>query len=349
MRFAAKISIATLIIVAAAMAIGLWSYWPTNIDICLTNGDLAAPEREPYEKTALHLAEDMVRGNLKEIYSQTTADAKRTIPLNQLAALLQAYSKPMAALAPLRITHSYFLRSSWGTGAEHVVLCPAVVSGTISRPEDKVFVSMKSSGEQAHVIVEGDGNAGTWNFVFWLMREEGVWRMQSLHFGPIAFSGKSATDYLTRAREQRDVGHMFNAAMLYLAASSLAFRGNNFQLGIGREIEADVKNLRFPPLLEGQTPYLWQFGKNSFRVLNVRPFFAGGETDLTIRVELPSLNDAKVIEAQSHALIGHLTNAYPEIFGSFDAIVVEAVEPNGVRSYRTVQYGHEVPEKATVR
>ena len=83
---------------------------------------------------------------------------------------------------------------------------------------------MKSGGEEAHVIVEGDtdSNKTTWNFEFWLMLEEGAWRMQSLYFGPAVMFGKSANDYWAQAREQRAVGHMFNAAVLYSAASGLA-------------------------------------------------------------------------------------------------------------------------------
>jgi hypothetical protein len=350
MRFSAKkIFIATLSVAAAALAVGLWPYWPgVQIGVCLTNNDVSASEREPYEKAGLLLAENMISGNLKEVYSQATAEAKRTTTPAQLAALRQTYNQPMTALAPLRVTHTYFLRSLWGAGNNNsqTVLCPAVAGGIISRPEDKVFVAMKSGGEQAHVIVEGGDNNSTWSFAFWLMREEGVWRMQYQYFAPAVMFGKSASDYWAQAREQRDAGHTFNAVMLYAAASNLAFRGPNFRLGIWPEIEGEAKNLRLPAELEGKAPHLWRFGTDSFRVLRVQPFFAGGETVLRIQIEVPDVNDVKLTDEWNHALIGHLTNAYPEIFDSFDAIIAEADEAGGVRNYRTVEYGHRVPEKA---
>jgi len=345
MRLTAKtISVASLSVAVAALAIGLWLYWHgAYIALCLTNHDVSAAEREPYEKASLRLAEDMVHGNLNEVYSQTTADAKRTTTSAQLAALRQAYNRSMTTLVPLQVTHTYLLRSLSGAGNNRIVLCPAVASGTISRPEDQVFVAMKAGGEQAHIVVEGGSNNTTWNFVFWLMFEESAWRMQDLYFGPAVMFGRSASDYWAQAREQRGAGHMFNAAMLYAAAGGLAFRGPNFQLGIWREIQGEARNLRLPSELEGEAPYLWQFGSDSFRVLRVQPFFAGGETDLTIRTEVPSLNDAKRTDELNHALIRHLTNSYPELFDSFAAIVVEAVEPGGVRSYRTVAYGRKAP------
>lgn len=351
MRFTAKnISIATLSAAfAAALAIGLWSYWQgAYIASCLTNNDVSAREREPYEQASLRLAENMVRGNLNEVYSQTTAEAKKATTPAQLAALRQAYNQSMTTLVELRATHTYFLRSLSQTGINRMILCPAAKSGTISRPEDKIFVAMKGGVQETHVIVEGDSNNSTWNFVFWLTLEDGAWRMQSLHFGPVVMFGKSASDYWAQAREQHDAGHRFNAAMLYSAAGGLAFRGPNFQLGIWREIATEARNLRLPAELEGTAPYLWKFGTDSFRVLAVRPFFAGGETDLTIRIEVPKIDDSQPDEL-NRTLIRHLTTSYPELFDSFEAVVVEAVEAGGARSYRTVEYGHKKPKSASER
>jgi hypothetical protein len=346
MRFSAKkILIVTLLVVsAAASAVGLWSYWhDAYIVSCLTNYDVSASEREPYENVSLTLAENMVRGKLNEVYSQTTVDAKSTTMLTQLATLHQSYKQPMTTLARLRVTHTYLLQSLSRTEANVMILCPAVKSGTLSRPEDKVFLTTKSGATEAHVVVEGDSNSSTWNFVFWLRLEEDVWRMQSLYFGPAVMFGKSADSYWAHARGQRDAGHMFNAAMLYYAARALAFRGPNFQLGIWREIDGEARSLRLPAELEGTAPYFWQFGTDSFRVLAVIPFFAGGETNLTIRIDVPRASERQTDEL-NHTLIRHLTTSYPEIFESFDAVVVEAVEPGGPRSYRTVQYGRKTPK-----
>jgi hypothetical protein len=351
MQFTAKrILIAISAVAVVALAIGLWSFFwrGAYISVCLTNNDVSAPEREPYEKAGLRIAENMVLGNLEEVQSQTTTEAKGTMTSAQLATLRQAYNQAMTTLVPVQVTHTYFLRSLSGAGTK-LVLCPALASGAISRPEDKVFVAMKSGGEQAHIVVEGNSNNTTWTFVLWLMLEEGAWRMQSLFFGPAAMFGKSAGDYWGQAREQRDAGHTFNAAILYSAANGLAFRGPNFQLGIWREIQSETKNLRLPAELVGQAPYHWQFGTDSYRVLGVQPVFAGGETDLTIRIEVSNLNDAKLTDELNHGLIRHLTDSYPELFESFEAIVVQAVEPGGVRTYRTVEYGHKVPEKGPGR
>jgi hypothetical protein len=253
----------------------------------------------------------------------------------------------MTKLGPLRVTHSYLLGHLAGADSNRIDLCPAAASGVISRPEDKVFVAMRAGVEQAYVIVEGDNNSSTWNFVFFLIHEDNAWRMQTLHFGPMVMFGKTATDYWTWAREQRDGGHIFNAAILYAAASNLTFRGPNLRLGISPEIENEAKKLRLPSELQGSAPFLWQFGADSFRVLKVGPFFAGGETDLSIRIEAAALTDDKLTDERNHTLIRYLTNAYTEIFDSFEAIVVEAVQYGNPRSYRTVEYGHKAPRNAS--
>jgi hypothetical protein len=136
---------------------------------------------------------------------------------------------------------------------------------------------------------------------------------------------------------------MFNAAILYAAANSLAFRGQSLRRGISPEIEKEAKSLLLPRELLGQAPYLWQFGTHSFRVVQVQPYFAGGELDLKIQQEVSTLGDGKPADDLNHALIRDITSAYPELFDSFEAIIVEAVEAGGIRTFRTVQYGPKGP------
>jgi hypothetical protein len=337
--------------VAAALAILVWLKLPGGVRVgsCLTDNEVSAADRQPYEAVGLAIATDMVRGNLSDVYSRASTDLKRTVQPSQLAALRQAAGGSMATLTSLRVTHSYFLTSVAGVGSNLMVMCPAVATGNISKTEDQLLVASKPSGDQAHVLVAGDdGKRSTWNFVLWLVLEDGVWRMQALHFDPAVMFGKSASDYWADARDQQRLGHMFNAAMLYKAADGLASKGPNFQPGIRREIEGDAKNLSVPPELKGTPPYQWEFGPDSYRVLQVMPLFAGGETDLTVKVEVPSVGDNKATDESNHVLIRHFIDAYPEIFDSFQAIIAEAVEPGSgvVRSYRTVQYGPKGPQSS---
>ena len=173
--------------------------------------------------------------------------------------------------------------------------------------------------------------------------------MEALHIDLAMILGKSASDYWAQAREQRRVGHMFNAAMFYTAADGLAFKGPNFQPGIWREIRAEAKNLSVPPELMGALPHLWKFGTDLYRVLQVQPYFGDGETDLAVRVEVPSVSDPKATDDLNYGLIRHLTDAYPELLDLFQAIVVQAEEPGGVRSYRTVQSSRKGPQSAAGR
>jgi hypothetical protein len=351
---AKKLSIAILSVAVAALAIGVWSYWHSGayMAVCLPGNSVSAADRQPYEAVSLAIAKDMVRGNLTDVYSQVSADAKRVITPSQLAGLRQASGESMATLTSLRVTQTYFLRSIAGSESTVLVPCLALAAGGISRAEGQVFVALKTGGEQAHVIVEGDdGKHNIWNFVFWLILEDGAWRMHAVHFGPVVMLGKSADDYWADALDQQRLGHMFNAAMLYTAADSLAFKGLNFQPGVWRQIRGEAMNLSVPSELKGAPPHLWKFGADSYRVLQVLPYFAGGETDLTVKVEVPSVGDTKATDESNHVLVKHLTDAYPEVLESFQAIVVEAVEPGSgvVRSYRTVQYGRKGPQSAAGR
>jgi hypothetical protein len=92
---AKKISIAAFLIAAGALATELWWYSHGGfVSLCLTNNDLSAKEREPYEQVGLRLAQDIVLGIMDTVYSQQTAEAKRATTVAQLAALHRTYDDP---------------------------------------------------------------------------------------------------------------------------------------------------------------------------------------------------------------------------------------------------------------
>jgi hypothetical protein len=338
-----KLSIAAVLVVAGIVAVGLWSgIFGVSAGRCQTDDELPAAAREPYEQVALRFARNVVTADTSAAYAVFSAEAKQAIGAEQFAAAIRPMGQIFAGLTGLRVAHTYFLTSA-AVGSNRMVLCTAVAHGSVAQPEGKVLVAEKSIPEQAHVIVEGDSNNNTWTFVLWLVPEEGNWHVHSFHIVPSAAIGKSAADIWAMAREQRNRQHLFNAAILYAGASELAFRGPNFQLGIWPEIQNEAKALQLPHELQGQPPFVWQFPTGSYRVLRVGPLGVGGKMALMIRREVGSLNDNKSIDDQNRALIRDFTKLYPDYADVFNAIIIEAVEADGSRAFRTVEEAHGVP------
>jgi hypothetical protein len=341
-------SIRVLLVAAGLVAAHAWVFEARaqmlglSMDRCETDDELSEKDRAPYEQTALRFTQDLVKGDILSAHAQLAAEIKKTTPPERLAATIKPLSQTFQKLGALRIAHTYSLTSS-GTKADHTVFCSAVARGPSSTLEDKVFVFAKPLPRQAHVILEGQAPSNIFSFVLWLIPEKAEWHVYAFHVLPTTILKKSAVDMLVLAREQRRLGHDFNAAVLFAGASDISYRGPNLQLGIWQVIQKEAKELPTPRELQGQRPFTWQLGADSFRILGVGPIGVGGKLVLLVRRETPSLDDRKRVDDENHLLIREFTKEHREYAEVFDAILVEAVEAGSTRIFRTVEEVHKSP------
>src|SRR5262249_5202496 len=137
-------------------------------------------------------------------------------------------------------------------------------------------------------------------------------------------------------------GHKFNAALLYAAATQVANRGPNFQLGITQSISEDLSKLTVPSEIQGQPPFLWKDGHNTYKVLNVGPIAVGGKMYITIAHEVsPWQTDAEV-DSWNKQLLGYFKKRFPEYSDVFAGLVARAMERGTDRGFGTVE---ELPMK----
>ena len=322
-------------VVLAALAVGLLTrVVGLRAGSCLTDDEISAAERAPYEQTAQRFARHVVTGDIDGAYAEFTDELKRVLARDRLDAMMRPMAPALRTLTALRVTHSYTLKG-FGAGADQLLMCTAVARGSTATPEGKVLVAATPAALQAHVIVEGDIAGGAWTMVLWVLPEHDAWRVRSFYIVPISAGGRSASDLWTQAREERSRGHAFNAAILFAAASELAFRGPNFQLGIWQEMQNEAKTLQLPAELQGQPPFTWRFGGDTFRVDAIGHVRADGKAILLIRRSVGSLADAKRIEDENVGLIHGIAARFPEHKDVFDTIVVDAISAG--RAVRTVE------------
>ena len=138
------------------------------------------------------------------------------------------------------------------------------------------------------------------------------------------------------ARSEQQTKHDFNAAVLYQTASQLAYRGPNFQLGIYSEIQKEILKLQLPPELQGQPPFVWKFGGDEYKVLNVGPIGVGGKIYLMVTQEIAPWGADQEADQRNRALIADFERAVPEYSSAFAGLVVGAKESGGNRIFRTV-------------
>lgn len=294
---------------------------------CEHNEEIASAERASLEAAGLRFVKLLVSGDPASAAPAMSAEAQRSVSAEQLSTISRQIVQSMGPFDDLDVTDSYLVRV---TGQPASVIC-----GRLGRPEDWVAVASSPISKQGHVVARARGRNNDGVFVLWLIPDKD-WSIQYFHFTMMSIVGKSAQDFWTLARTERDLRHDFNAVLLFATAAQLAFRGPNFQLGITPEIQKEISNLKRPDLLSGQVPFAWKFGSNSFKILQLGPIGVGSKVYLNITQELsPWPLDADA-DLKNRELIAEFKRAVPEYATVFAGLVITAQDKNGKRGFRTV-------------
>jgi len=305
---------------------------------CGMDNTISPKEREAIDQAALEFVQNALGPNPMVAYAAYTAQVKASISSEKFVAMFQQGVQQMGPFKDLHVTHTYLAEVTGGSQAE------SVVCGNLSSPEGWVAIIVNPGPAQAYVIVEGQTVNNTWVFVTWLAQEQGKWRIQHIQVATATMVGKSAQDLQKIADAEKQKHHNWNAYILYTAALQLAARGPNFQLGIQPEIQKGMGDLQIPHHLQGQPPFTWEFGRSSFKVLNVGPIGVGGKIYLQIDHEIDPWAKNTDADNKNHELISVFAKTYPEYKDAFAGLVVRAHERGGSRGFGTVEE-NEVPSK----
>jgi len=240
---------------------------------------VADASRHLLAQAALRFVDDLVADNADAAYATLTAASQQATRPAKLRHSLRQIIAPAGPLSEFRVAETYRIDVAFGQRSNRATCAPS------ARPEDQISVTVTSAPTQAYVIVAARSKTADWAFVLWLVREDG-WRVQALNFGLTTLAGQSAKDTWRRARDERDRGHAFNAAVLYLAANQLVDRGPNFRLAIQPQIQGEMAKLQVPHELQGNPPFTWQFGEHTYKILQVGSIAVDGKIDISITQEV---------------------------------------------------------------
>jgi hypothetical protein len=302
---------------------GLWLTATT----CRQDDQIPVDERAPIEAAALAFVRALVATD-PAAHSQMTSEAQRVVTRDALLALARDNLEPGGPLEQLHVAETFLVQVA-GTSSTAPVIC-----GKPGRAEDRVSVTAAPIPKQAYVFLKAQSRYNGWIFVLLLKPEDG-WRVARLQFNIETIMGTSAQDYREAAHSEQNLGHPFNAAMLYLVAKQLAYRGPHVQLGIQSEIERELAAVELPDLLRGQPPFTWHLQEQTFRVLQVGPFGIRGKNYLSITHEILAWTQDAEADRRNRALIREFSRAVPEYSSAFAGLRVVAQEKGGKRSYST--------------
>jgi hypothetical protein len=305
---------------ASAQILGL------SFDSCQTDGEIAADQREPYERAALQFTTAVVKQDMEEAYRLTAPDTRGgATPEQMKAALLPSLAPFVQGLGERHVAHSYLVTTR-GSIAKHTVTCSSGAKGSSDAMGDKVVVAVKSESKEAYVILDAEIPNHTVSFIVWLVLDGSEWRVSGVHVTRTKALGRTAADYRTMAQEERQRGHLFNAAILLSGASNLAYRGAFMQLSLWQDIRQEEASAERPPELKGNLPFTWQFEPDTFRVVALGPFVIENRLGLLIHREAPSFAVLALVDQENRRLMSSLLRKRPEIREVFGAIAVQASE-----------------------
>jgi hypothetical protein len=245
----------------------------------------------------------------------------------------RAITVPLRAQGPLtdlKLEHAYLVRGA--KTAQFSTRCA-------SSAPDAVVLSTFEMPMQIHLVMSARTfNGETFAFTIWLYPEGTTWRIHAFFYTPITMLGRGAMDLLADAREQRRQGHNFNAAMLFVAAQTLLYRGPDVELVASQQLREELATFQLPPEFAGVPPYTWRLGQSVFTVENATILGAEGRVVLVLTHSDPAWNgtDYDFADTRNKAFIDAFLKSHPEISATFSMVAAHLLKPNKVERWGTV-------------
>jgi hypothetical protein len=318
---------AGLAVVAAVVAAGIYfkvQIGPT-FSVCRTDDELSPAEQAEIAAPALAVVRAMRSGETDAVYQMMSAEARAATAPAALAQASRMAGEPnlTGELSAHHVFGIFSLGSSSGNA-----MC--------ATPSGNAFLARGGGMRTAYAEVVEPVNGAERSWIVWLERENDAWRVRAFHMVVSSVAGRSGEDLWRMAREQGELGHSFNATILYDVAQSALDRGPNMQAPEADGFAAARSALQRHPDLPGQPPLIFQLGGKRFPI---RWMTATGTGDnmLTLIIDREG---APVSEAEAPALNRELIDAMNEHRGEwrevFDAIVVGYPTGDHNRVWRTV-------------
>lgn len=325
------LGLVVLIVAGAALAYGL-GFVKLNLGahagVCQRDDEIAPQTRTAVETAAMTYVRVILSGDSTSAFAMMTKEAQAAIPLDKFPALI-AGVRTMAPSDKLRVGHSYFVQSA-GSGSQARTVC-----GPLSDYR-WIALEIKPDLEQAHVEIEGVARNNDLAFSLWLLPEAGAWRVQYFHLGDSTIVGLTPEMLLKRARDERDLGHPLNAAMLYAGVQATIDRGPAFQLGLQQALQEDLQNFELPSELRGKPPFSWRMNREAYSVDQVS--IVGIDRKLGLIFVLPqkTWKGAQEADRANRAFLNAFIATHGDYARVFKFLIARALKPDKSGGFGTV-------------
>ncbi len=167
----------------------------------------------------------------------------------------------------------------------------------------------------------------------------GTWKLAGYYPHLDSIGSQEGQWYLTKAREFKAKGQLYNAWFYYLTAWDLMAPVSFMSTPQLDKISDEMQLSRPNDLPSSGAPTNLTAGSRVFKVAEITPLPVGDHLDLRVRYVTPDAADSALAFQDNLAVTKAMLTKYPELRDAFDAIVARAVDDNGH------DYGSVVPMK----
>ncbi len=293
---------------------------------CVVDTQIPASVRAEVEKAAREFVTRMAADDAAGAWSRTSPLFRQSVTFEQLGGML-ARMKSHEPYGPFSLEHIYEIRDQ--RSGDPAQVCPDTDTDKVGTALAKAL----SAPLQYHVLLHADTPNYRMRVALWMLPGEHGHEVIGLHFQAVTVAGRDVKAFLELARAQAAKGHAFNATFLYLSARGASALGDQFQTAEAKTVLDEVAAALAAPMpdLAGPPPWTWTLDGRPYQVFGANALSWRHRYTLVFQYRPADWDgkDAAAAEKINRATIEAFRKAHPDWDEAFDAIVVQALEPNG--------------------
>jgi hypothetical protein len=190
-------------------------------------------------------------------------------------------------------------------------------------------------GKYAVILLDVTSPKGQIMFSVILQQAGTDWKLGGLYVKVAQVADHDSDWFVSRAREYKTKGQLYNAWFYYLEASNL-FSPLPFMATAATDKLADELQNRRPADLpaDGKMADL-TVAPATYKLTTIFPAAVGNDLDLIVKYQAADISNTNQTYQNNVAVIKALVAKYPELRDAFAAVVARAVDPSG-RDYGTL-------------
>jgi hypothetical protein len=316
----------------AMLAAGIWTTGVGSAEVCTTQSQMAATDRDVLVAAAHGLAAKVQADDVSGLRATTVVEyAKDFGAIERIAGTVAAKIKGGA----ITVEQVYLLdgtqlkKAADGTWPEAQFFC----SLNRSTMEADFLIPGLSAGRYGFAMVKVEGGSAPWRLSFLMRQEKGQWEMAGFYPKPLTAAGHDGLWYWTQARTMTANKEHWNAWLLYQQANELLRPAPFVDSTHLEKLKTEITAAAPPALSEGVSTDAPLVVKGAdgveyhFIGLGVDDSLANDKIDVIAHLKVDQIGDAAAARKRNDDAMAALLAAYPEMRKPFHGVWIFAEVP----------------------